>query len=194
MKIEASIASHADVRQAVASVHDFGSGDMRIVAYVVLRDGAAATPDSLRQQAAERLPRYMVPGHVVVLERIPLTPNGKVDRKALPLPAADGATARPYVQAHTSVQRTLEAIWKDLLRAPRVSIDDSFFDLGGHSMLVARMLGRIRDAFGVDLPMRTLFQAQTIQSLALRIEAVGLGAGPLASDSGRAEAREELEF
>jgi len=102
---------------------------------------------------------------------LPLTPNGKVDRKALPAPADEGASDDSYIPPVTRVQQQLADIWAELLRKHRVGIRDGFFDVGGHSMLAARMLSRVSETFGVELPLRTAFQAQTIEDLSSHIEA-----------------------
>jgi amino acid adenylation domain-containing protein len=191
-EIETAFDSHPDVGQSVAMVREFGPGDARLVTYVAGRSGTALSVEALREHVASRLPQYMVPQHIVTLEAFPLTPNGKVDRKALPAPSAEAGTGKAHVPPATPVQEALANIWTELLRLSRVSVRDSFFDLGGHSMLAARMLTRIRDTMGVELPMRTIFQAQTIESLAARIEAAGLVANQGSQQP--AGPREDMEF
>ena len=123
----------------------------------------------LRSFLRERLPEFMVPAAFVVLEELPLTPRGKIDRQALPAPEEtrpEGRTA-----ARTPVEERLAAIWEEILDLPRIGPQDHFFALGGHSLLAMRVLSRVRDAFGVDLPVRALFEAPVLADLALRIEA-----------------------
>jgi amino acid adenylation domain-containing protein len=170
-EIESSLSRHPTVRQSVAVVREFGSGDPRLVAYVVSNAGAPVDVAAIQNHLRSELPPYMVPQHIVPLADLPLTPNGKIDRKALPLPDGESAGVDGYVAPGTSVQARLAEIWSDMLRVRRVGIRDGFFDLGGHSMLVVRMLNRVSEALGVELPMRTVFEAQTIEALSARIEA-----------------------
>jgi amino acid adenylation domain-containing protein len=173
-EIETAIAAHDGVLSAVAAVKDFGSGDARLVGYYVARDEGAVDAAALRAALMNELPRYMVPQYLVGLPKLPLTPNGKVDRKALPFPSGEVAVGADYVEASTPVQKQILSIWCELLRMSKISIKESFFDLGGHSMLAARMLSRIREGLGVEIPMRVVFQAQTIEDLALRVEGIQL--------------------
>ncbi|MEU9575642.1 amino acid adenylation domain-containing protein, partial [Streptomyces massasporeus] len=143
-------------------------GDQRIVAYAVPAAGTTtAAPDAtrLREHAAAALPEYMVPSAVLILDALPLNPNGKLDRRALPAPdfAAAGGTGRA---PRTAQEETLTELFGEVLGVDRVSVDDSFFDLGGHSLLATRVVSRIRSLFGVELAVRTLFEAPTAAVLA----------------------------
>jgi amino acid adenylation domain-containing protein len=161
-------------RDAVAIAREDVPGDRRLVAYVVPPEGEM-DPAALRIALRERLPEPMVPSAVVVLERLPLTANGKVDRRALPAPEVRGdADARP----RTPAEEVLAAIWARVLGAARVGIHDSFFDLGGHSLLATQVVSRIRAAFGVELPLRALFEAPTVEALATRLAAGERGEAP----------------
>jgi amino acid adenylation domain-containing protein len=196
-EVESCLSQHPAVRQSVAMVHDFGPGDRRLVAYVVSADGSSVDTAALQNHVRSALPPYMVPQHVVPLAQMPLTPNGKIDRKALPLPDAGSENVEEYVAPGTNVQKRLAEIWADMLRVRRVGIRDGFFDLGGHSMLVVRMLNLVGEAFGVDLPMRTVFEAQTIEALSARIEAALLlanGGKAKALGGATGEKLEEVEF
>jgi acyl carrier protein len=160
---------HSAVRQAVVVAVEGSGGDKALAAYVVLR--ASEAPAALRRYLLGRLPGYMIPATLDVLEALPRTPHGKLDRKALPppmgLPAID-----QYVAPGTPTEATVAEIWGELLKRDRVSIDDDFFELGGHSLVATRVVARLRDAFDVELPLRALFEASTVRALAERIEMI----------------------
>ncbi|MES2758519.1 MAG: non-ribosomal peptide synthase/polyketide synthase [Pseudomonadota bacterium] len=180
-EIEATLRAHADVGEAVVMAH--GDADKRLVAYVV---GSADAAD-LRRHLQQSLPDYMVPAQFVMLDALPLSPNGKVDLKALPAP--DGRTqGRDYVAPRTAQEETLAAIWCEVLGLERVGVEDNFFELGGHSLLATRMVARIRDTFAVELPLRAVFEAATVATLADRIatlhrDGLGLALPPLTAQS-----------
>jgi acyl carrier protein len=137
-----------------------------LVAYVVPTPGAAIRPDRLRAFLKERLPEYMVPSAFVALERLPLSPNGKVDRRALPVPGESRPPAKVFIAPRTRAEELLAGIFGQVLRLKRVSVEDDFFDLGGHSLLATGVVARIRDAFGIELPVRGLFEAPSVAQLA----------------------------
>ncbi|HKV12552.1 MAG TPA: amino acid adenylation domain-containing protein, partial [Thermoanaerobaculia bacterium] len=157
-EIESALAAHPAVREAVVIAR---AGTL--VAYVVADPAPAAS--SLRSFLKERLPEHMVPTAWVFLAALPLTPNGKVDRKALPEPG-DGARKEAPAGPRTPAEEVLAGIWADVLGLAAVGPDDNFFELGGHSLLAARVVSRIREAFGVELPLRRLFEAPTVAELA----------------------------
>ncbi|MER5642789.1 amino acid adenylation domain-containing protein, partial [Kitasatospora sp. NPDC002227] len=159
-EIEGALAAHEQVGHALALVREDQPGDKRVVAYVT----GPATPAELRAFAAERLPSYMVPAAVVVLDTLPVTPNGKVDRRALPAPDYSGSPAGRAPR--TAQERSLCELFAEVLGLPTVSIDDAFFELGGHSLLATRLVSRIRSALGVEVPIRTLFDHPTVGTLA----------------------------
>lgn len=144
--------------------------DSRIVAYYVPRNGL--TVSDLRAHLAARLPEYMVPAAFVALESLPLTSNGKVDRKALPGADTDRRLSTDaYVAARTPTEEVLAAIWAEVLGAERVGVHDNFSEAGGHSLLATQLVSRVRQSFGVDLPLRTVFEHPTVAGLATRLDA-----------------------
>ncbi|WP_147442321.1 non-ribosomal peptide synthetase, partial [Corallococcus exercitus] len=170
-EIEAALEQHPGVRQAVVVAREDAAGDKRLVAYVACRSGVEAVDVSaLRARLHEKLPEYMVPSAFVVLEALPLTPSGKVDRKALPAPEAPVSTAE-YVAPRNPTEEKLAALWAQVLRVPRVGATDHFFELGGHSLLATQLVSRVRAAFGVELALRTVFEAPTLEGLARHLDA-----------------------
>jgi thioesterase domain-containing protein len=144
-------------------------GNQTLVGYVVPRDGQGISPKELRDSLRRNLPEYMVPAHFVFLDTFPLTPNGKVDRRTLPVPERN--PSRPeFIPPQNVAEYTLAAIWEELLAVSPVSVTDNFCDLGGHSLLVAKLLVRIEQLFAKQLSMATLFQAPTIRQLAVVLE------------------------
>ncbi|WP_437811936.1 amino acid adenylation domain-containing protein [Sorangium sp. So ce1078] len=166
-EIEGVLMQHESVREAVVVVREDSPGNKRLVGYVTRRDGPAPEPEALRAWAAKALPGYMVPAPILVLEQLPLSQNGKVDRRALPPPdALVDATARDTTPPRTDLERALAAIWREVLSVPQVGIHDNFFDLGGHSLLLAQVHSRLRATVDRDLRLLVLFQHPTIASLA----------------------------
>jgi acyl carrier protein len=125
----------------------------------------------LRKNAQDRLPEYMVPASIMVIDRLPLTENGKVDRRALPVPVAPHHLDVAHVDPRTGEEEILASIFSELLGAERVGVYDSFFELGGHSLLGAQLIAKLRDVFAVELTLRSLFDAPTVTKLSARIEA-----------------------
>src|SRR6185369_1946328 len=168
-EVEAALLALPGVREVIVTDREDTPGDRRLVAYVV---GDAAV-EPLRAALRERLPDYMIPGAFVTLAALPLTPNGKVDRKALPAPERQGGE-EGGLAPRTPVEEVLAGIWAELLgfsAGQRVGATDSFFALGGHSLLATRVMSRLRGTFGVELPLRDLFEAPTLADLAARVEA-----------------------
>jgi hypothetical protein len=137
-----------------------------LVAYVVTRNGSSLGIDEVRRYLADKLPDYMIPTALVVLESFPLTPNGKLDRNALPAPAA----SRPYVAPGTALERTLAELWQGVVGGSPVGLDDSFFEIGGNSLRMAQVHGLIREQLQRDVPITRLFQFPTIRALAAFLE------------------------
>jgi acyl carrier protein len=131
---------------------------------------------NLRQYLRRQLPDYMVPGEFVILDRLPLTPNGKVDRKALPAPDSTTVSAATFVAPETPTERALADLWQETLRVDRIGVNDNFFESGGHSLLAMQLVRRIRDLFGVEIPLKSLFQRPHLRDLAAFIDHLGSAA------------------
>jgi amino acid adenylation domain-containing protein len=171
-EIEATLEQQPAVKQAVVLAREDRPGDKQLVAYVTTQ-GEKPPSRSLREALGERLPDYMIPGLFVFLDSFPLTPNGKVDRNALPAPAAGrAALADPYVAPRNEGEQRLAHLWAEVLRFEKVGVEDNFFELGGDSLKVAQVATRIREAFKVDMPLRLLFEHPTVASLLPVIEAL----------------------
>ncbi len=171
-EIEAALGQHPAVREAVVLASEDVPGERRLVAYVVAEREPLPTTTELRSFLSEKLPEYMTPALFVLLDALPLMPNGKVDRRALPAPDR----VRPeldesFVAPRTPTEELLSEIWAQVLEIERVGIYDNFFDLGGHSLLATQVVSRIREAFQVELPLRRLFEVLTVAGLAETIEA-----------------------
>jgi nonribosomal peptide synthetase DhbF len=180
-EIEAVLGRHEGVSHVAVVLREDHSGDERLVAYVVPTAGVSreALPDDLRAFAARYLPNYMVPPTYVTLERIPLTATGKVDRRALPAPDVRASQSGRF--ARSPEEEILCGLFREVLGVPWASIDDDFFALGGHSLLGARLLSRIRSVLGVDVSIRSLFEAPTVAGLAQRVKGAqkrGVALGP----------------
>ena len=175
-EIESALATHADVQAATVVARDDGPGGATaLVAYVVIpgTDKAAqgTVGEAVRTHAAQSLPDYMVPAFVVVLDALPLTRNGKVDRRALPVPGAwSDAKAQAFVAPRTPVEAQIAKIWGEVLKTDRIGVTDRFFDLGGQSMLAVQVISRLRDRLQVDVPVQSLFDETTVESLAAQVE------------------------
>ena len=156
-EIEARLLEHPQVREASVQVQE---GNY-LVGYVVLQDSTAAWRDAVNIHLLAHLPDYMVPAHWVVLEQMPLSPNGKLDRKALPKPDAN-VNARSYIEPRTPLEHRFAGIWREVLALEQVGVDDNFFELGGHSLLVLMLKERIRKATGVELSVSQLMLNPTV--------------------------------
>jgi acyl carrier protein len=162
---------HPALAEAVVLAREDVPGDKRLTAYVVAKPGPAPTSRDLRNFLMEKLPEYMVPAAFMLLDALPLSPNGKVNRFALPKPdPLEGLPESAYLSPNSPVEEALAEIWANALGVPKVGLNDNFFELGGHSLLAAQIVARIRDEFQVDLPMRSLFELSTLRQLAQAIE------------------------
>lgn len=165
-EVEAVLAQHAGVRESVVVARDDDRGSTRLIAYVVANNGDLQTAE-LRDYLKQRLSEYMVPSAIVQLEVLPLTPNGKLDRKALPAPNGSGyETDGPYVAPRSELERLIAGVWREELEVERVGVQDNFFNLGGHSLLLIRVNNRLRDELRMELPVVELFQYPTVSALA----------------------------
>lgn len=168
-EIESTLRQHSLINDCVVVAREHTSGHKRLVAYVVAGEGQELSSRELREHLRAKLPDYMVPSMIVELKELPLTPNGKVDRRALPAPDHDGQLREMFVAPRTPVEEGLARIWSEVLGVERLSIQDNFFDLGGHSLVAAQLISRARNTFSVDLPLRSLFETPTVAGLAKTI-------------------------
>ncbi|CCH30551.1 non-ribosomal peptide synthetase [Actinosynnema sp. NPDC047251] len=166
-EIESAALSHPNVVLAAAVVREDEGEDRKLVAYLVTDQEGTAVPAGLREKLVEVLPEYMVPSALVVLEELPLTTQGKLDRKALPAPDYAGQTRGRGPR--NPVEEILCGVFADVLQLPQVGIDDDFFTLGGHSLLATKVISRARAALGVELPIRALFEARTVAGVAEQV-------------------------
>jgi amino acid adenylation domain-containing protein len=171
-EIEAILARHAAVKQAVVVAKEDAQGEKRLVAYVV-SDGAAEAGETLRRYLKQELPDYMVPQAIVPMAKLPLNANGKIDRKLLPEPE-QVSKARTYVVPRTACETAMVDVWAEVLHLDKgkISVDDNFFDLGGHSLLATQVVSRLRRALNIELPLRMLFEFPTVAGFARQADAI----------------------
>src|SRR5215213_1864805 len=169
-EIETALTQHRSVREVVVIAREDRPGDKNLVAYVVASGDERPAPAELRDFLKQFLPEYMVPPDFVLLESMPLTPNGKLDREALPSPAFMYEQKKDFVAPRTAIEAQLAREWGELLNVERISIDENFFELGGHSLLATQLVSRLRESMQIELPLRSLFETPTIMSLAESIE------------------------
>jgi amino acid adenylation domain-containing protein len=170
-EVESVIQQHAAVREAVVVAQEAGLADWRLVAYVAPQAGQVLTAAKLRNELKTILPAYMLPSAFVVLEALPRTASGKVNRQALPNANGNTPTGRaPYVAPRSPTEDVLVGVWQEVLRTDVIGVHDSFFELGGHSLLATQVLSRVRNIFSVEVPLRSIFKVPTIAGLAAEIE------------------------
>ncbi|HEY1235681.1 MAG TPA: amino acid adenylation domain-containing protein, partial [Candidatus Binatia bacterium] len=168
-EIEAALNQHAQVKEAIVIAREDTPGDKRLVAYIVMDDEVSV--EELRRSLCGILPDYMVPSVLVRLRSFPLTSNGKVDRRSLPMPDVHRPDlAETYVAPRNAVEELLARLWGEVLKLESVGVHDNFFELGGHSLLATRVISRINDSFRTDIPLRRLFESPTIAELAAAID------------------------
>ena len=192
-EIEAVLHQHPQVREATVIAREDRLGNQYLAAYAVVSPGTATS--DLRNFLKQKLPDYMVPGACVLLDAIPLTPNGKVDRNALPMPDLELSPIGDFVPPATPTQANLAKLWAEVLNIPAVGIHNNFFELGGHSLLATQIASRLRPLFGVELPLRRLFELPTVAELAENIDMMRSTIEKLQINSGdRSDDREEIEI
>jgi amino acid adenylation domain-containing protein len=173
-EIEAVLEQHAGVHQAVVVAREDTPGDKRLVAYYVPETSDSLTPVVLREHVGKQLPDYMTPSAFVKMAKFPLTPNGKVDRKALPVPRLkDFEAEAEFIAPRNETERRLVRLWEETLGVGPVSVTANFFELGGRSVLAARLFTKILRTFGKELPLSTLFRSATVEELAKELEPSG---------------------
>jgi amino acid adenylation domain-containing protein len=169
-EIEAVLAEHASVQEAVVLVREDDVSDKRLVAYLVAKHEPPSSAE-LRAYLKHRLPDYMIPSAFLSLNALPLNASGKIDRRALPAPDfTDAVAGRALIAPRSSVEHLLAKVWCEVLEVEHVSVDDNFFELGGHSLLMAQVMSRLRDSLQLEIPLRTFLAAPTISDLAEAIE------------------------
>jgi amino acid adenylation domain-containing protein len=173
-EIEAQLARHERVKEAAVVVRDDVNGEKRLVAYVTQRSGGdLLSVEALRTHLQAVVPEYMVPTALVILESLPLTANGKLDRAALPVPELGAYASEKYEAPQGRVEEILAGIWEELLGLEQVGRDDNFFRLGGHSLLAVQLIGRVRSSLSIELSMRLLFDFPTVKQLSAQVERLG---------------------
>jgi amino acid adenylation domain-containing protein len=168
-EIESTLVSNPGVREGVVVAHEHSAGELQLVAYVVPANTSASLNGELRRYLKQKLPEYMVPSAFVILDELPLTSSGKLNRRALPAPdefALRSSNVQNDVAAHTPLEKALAAIWSEFLGVKTIGTNDNFFELGGHSLLAVRLFAQIEKRLGKRLPLATLFQAPTVAQLA----------------------------
>lgn len=166
-EIETLLLAHETVREVVVMAREDQPGDKRLAAYIVANRPQSFAPNELRAYLKQKLPDYMIPSAFIELDEMPLTPNGKVDRKALPVPATNISDLdRKFVVHRDSLEQQLTEIWEKILNVQPVGVCDDFFELGGHSLQAVRMFAEIEKTFNKNIPLATLFEAGTIEKLA----------------------------
>jgi len=193
-EIEALVRQMPGVNECVVLLREDRPGDQRLVAYVVPAPRTKIETQSIRDALRERLPEYMVPSSVLTIDELPLTPNRKIDRKALPAPEAVASSTAPTESARpeSELDRSIAEVWQEMLGREAVGVDDNFFDLGGHSLLVVRVHRKLQEVLGRSLALTDLYRFPTIRALSSYLTAGSAGDSRKASERG-AKRRELLQ-
>ena len=193
-EIEATLTEHPAIAQAVVVAREDTPGNKQLAAYLITENEKSLEAAKLRNLLAQSLPHYMVPAHFVFMKNFPLTPNGKIDRRALPAPASTSSVSeKTIVSPRNHIEELVANAWSAVLGIERIGIFDNFFDLGGHSLKIIQLISRMRDAFNVEISVRSFFETPTIAGLAKKIDAhlqnnhepVRLPIKPVSGDSRR---------
>ncbi|HEX9729017.1 MAG TPA: MupA/Atu3671 family FMN-dependent luciferase-like monooxygenase [Gemmatimonadales bacterium] len=191
-EIESTLRRHETVREAVAVVHEDVTGDRRIVAYTVAHGPVGVDSAALRDHLKRHVPEYMIPATFVALDAFPLTPNGKIDRNALPAPdQVQRVRQVEFLPPGNVLEETIAGIWQDVLNLSAIGTQDNFFDLGGHSLMAVQVQSRLRDATKRDISVTEIFQYPTIRTLAEHLAAEGGNGAAVLASVDRAAARKE---
>jgi amino acid adenylation domain-containing protein len=166
-EVETALRSHPEVREAVTTTQASSTGELRLLAYCTVE--GALDEERLRAHLADWLPEFMLPSAIVIVDELPRTPSGKIDKLLLPEPDLAGTQSSEYIAPRTPLEESLAAIWAEVLGVPQVGVEDDFFALGGHSLLATQVVARVRSEFAVDLPLHSLFTYPTVTSLAAEI-------------------------
>ena len=172
-EIEAALKSHDHVRQAVVVAHTYSPDDVRLIAYVIVSSQLPkhSLIEALQSHIRDRVPTYMLPSAFVVLDRLPLTANGKIDRNSLPLPRSEDIVERHEDPSASDVERKIKKIWSKVLGVPTPHREDDFFVLGGHSLLATQVISQLRQSFGIELPIAAIFERPTVAALTETVQA-----------------------
>ncbi|HZF11551.1 MAG TPA: MupA/Atu3671 family FMN-dependent luciferase-like monooxygenase [Thermoanaerobaculia bacterium] len=182
-EIQAVLAAHPELSDAVVLVREDTPGDRRLVAYVVPAVVPGPQTSELRSFVREKLPEYMVPAAFVILDALPVTANGKLDRQALPAPAERSGLAPAFEPPQTAMEERVATIWSEVLGRERIGVDDNFYELGGHSLLVAQVFSKLRERSGVEVSMVDLFRHPTVRSLAAHLTMTSVPAPAVSGSS-----------
>ncbi len=166
--IEAKLAEHPAVHDVAVIAHEDGDGSNRLVAYLLVEENFTSHVSELRSFLKKKIPEFMVPSAFVVLDALPITPNGKLDRKALPIPL-EGSVSETYSAPRNEIEHKLTNIWKKVLGLKNINIEDNFFNLGGHSLLAVKAIAEINELFNTDLPIGAIYQSPTVEELGIII-------------------------
>ncbi len=190
-EIESLLQSHSSISEAIVLLREDIENDKRLVAYIKLAENEVFDTNVIKGYLKNDLPEFMVPGIFVEITAMPLTPNGKVDRKALPPPEQElkSTSNKKYVQPENDLQKSIATIWQDILGLAQVGLEDNFFDIGGHSLLVVQVLDKLRTATDVQVKMIDMFRFPTISSLSKYLGQTDDAGNKLDESKGRAEAR-----
>jgi acyl carrier protein len=172
-EIESVLAQHPEINEVVVTVREDQPGDKRLIAYLTHSQQELLDVNAIRLFLKEMLPEYMVPSAFVLLDKFPLTPNGKIDRKSLPAPVQ---TRHEFEQSsvppRSPIEEMLVAIWREVLNIDQIGIHDNFFELGGHSLLAVQLVVRINKQFQIDFPLYSVFDASTVAKLSVQLETI----------------------